>query len=138
MPTPDDQDSLATRRRALLRELTAIGDFRPGSLISQYRKCGKPTCRCARPDSAGHGPYWLITHRTAGKTRSQAVPAGALERARGQVREYRRFRGLSRDLIEVSERLCEARLVADKDPAREKKRRSGRRSRRRPPPKSNG
>ena len=138
MPTSDDQDSLATRRRALLRELTAIGDFRPGSLISQYRKCGKPTCHCARPDSAGHGPYWLITHRAAGKTRSQAVPADALERAREQLEEYRRFRGLSRNLIEVSERLCEARLVADKDSAREKKRRSGRRSRRRPAPKSNG
>ena len=138
MPTPNDKNSLAARRGALLRELTAIGDFRPGALISQFRKCGKPTCHCARPDSPGHGPYWLITHRAAGKTRSQAVPAGALERAREQLGEYRRFRGLSRELIEVSERLCAARLVADKDSAREKKRRSGRRSRRRPPPRSNG
>ena len=76
MPTSVEQESLAARRVALLQELAAIGDFRPGALISQYRKCGKPTCHCARPDSSGHGPYWLITHRAAGKTRSQAVPAG--------------------------------------------------------------
>jgi hypothetical protein len=138
MPTPSDQDSLLSRRDALLQELAAIGDFRPGALVSQYRKCGKPTCHCARPDSSGHGPYWLITHRTGGKTRSQAVPAVALERAKEQLEEYRRLRGLWRELIEVSERLCEARLVEDKDSAPEKKRRSGRRSPRRLRPRSNG
>ena len=91
MPTPVTQDSLAARRDALLQELSSIGDFRPGALVSQHRKCGKPTCHCARPDSAGHGPYWLITHRSGGKTRSQAVPAGALERAREQLEAYRRL-----------------------------------------------
>lgn len=138
MSTPANPDSLEARRDALLQELASIGDFRPGALVSQYRKCGKPTCHCTRPDSPGHGPYWLITHRSGGKTRSQAVPAGALERAREQLEAYRRLRGLWRELVEVSQRLCETRLVMDKDSTPEKKPRWQRHSQRRPAPRSNG
>ena len=138
MTTSAHPENLEARRDALLQELVSIGDFRPGALVSQYRKCGKPTCHCARPDSAGHGPYWLITRSTGGKKRSRAVPKAALERVREQLEAYQRLRGLWRELLDISERLCEARLVADKDASPEKKPRSPRRSQPRPTPSSNG
>ena len=136
--TTAPQDRLAARRHALLQEMASIGDFRPGTLVSQYRKCGKPTCHCARPDSQGHGPYWLISYRSGGKARSRAVPTEALERTREQIETYRRLRGLWRELVEVSERLCEARLLEDMDLGAKKKPRSPRHSPRRPTPRSNG
>jgi hypothetical protein len=47
-----------------------------------------------------------------GKTVTKIIPAGtAVERTRRQIAEYRRFRALMRELLEVSERLCDAQLA---------------------------
>jgi len=102
---------LLKRREALKRELGEIGDMRPGSLVGRYRRCGKPTCHCAAEGSEGHGPSWSLTRAIEGKTVTKIIPAGtAVDQTRAQIVEYRRFRGLARDLVEVSERLCAAKL----------------------------
>ncbi|MBI4081685.1 MAG: hypothetical protein HY423_03650 [Candidatus Lambdaproteobacteria bacterium] len=48
----------------------------------------------------------------AGKTVTRVIPAAAVERTRQHLEEYRRFRELMRDLVETSERLCEASVSA--------------------------
>ncbi|TFH54295.1 MAG: hypothetical protein E4G89_00290 [Methanothrix sp.] len=52
-----------------------------GSYVLQRVKCGKPSCRCARPGGELHGPYWYLFTKKDGKTRSKYVgksrPAGA-------------------------------------------------------------
>ena len=45
MPIPQPLAQLKQRRDQIRRDLTAVGDFRPGSLQRVYRKCGKPNCR---------------------------------------------------------------------------------------------
>jgi hypothetical protein len=46
-----------------------------------------------------------------GKTVTRGIPAGpAVQRTRAQIEEYRRFRALVHQFIEVSEKLCDARL----------------------------
>lgn len=37
----------------------------------ERRRCGKPTCKCARPDHPGHGPYLYRTKTVAGKTKRE-------------------------------------------------------------------
>lgn len=37
----------------------------------QYRKCGKPTCRCKRGQP--HGPYWYAYARVNGKLTARYV-----------------------------------------------------------------
>jgi hypothetical protein len=62
-------------------------------------------------DSPGHGPSYSLTHRVAGKTVTQVIPQGpAVERAKAQIAEYRRFRHLVRELIVVSEQICSAQV----------------------------
>ena len=56
MPIPQPLAQLKQRRDQIRRDLTAVGDFRPGSLQRVYRKCGKPNCHCAQPHSGGMGP----------------------------------------------------------------------------------
>lgn len=107
--TPSLQD-LARQREQIQQALSQLGDFRQGSLESQHRKCGKPGCHCARDGDPGHGPYWVLTRKVDGKTRGQAIPKAAVETTRGQLEEYQRFRGLTRELTEVSSRICEERL----------------------------
>ena len=103
---------LNRRRDQLKRQLAEIEDMRPGSLTGRYRKCGKPTCHCAQPGDRGHGPSWSLTRHVEGKTVTKIIPAGAVERTQEQLEEYRRFRTLSQELVEVSVQLCDAQLSA--------------------------
>src|SRR6266481_8572155 len=103
--------ALLEKREQLKAGLTQISDLRRGSLTTRFRKCGKPNCHCAQSDSLGHGPSYSLTHRVGGKTVTQVIPQGpAVERAKSQIAEYRRFRNLVRELIVVSEQICSAQV----------------------------
>ena len=110
------------RRAALCAALAGIGDFRPGALQSRYRKCGKPTCHCAREGDPGHGPKWVLTRTVDGKRRNFTIPDQAVEATQAQIAEFRRFQRLTRELIEVSEQLCQAPLETDRSPDSAEKR----------------
>lgn len=129
---------LEQQRDELKRQLAAIGDMRQGSLVERYRRCGKQTCHCAREGADGHGPSWSLTRAVEGKTVTRIIPADAVERTRDQMVEFQRFRQLTRDLIEINERLCDARLrtEAERSADTAKKRASQRSSRVKSPPRS--
>ena len=120
MPDTDNIDELQRRRDALLGEFAGVADLRPGSLVEMRRKCGKPTCHCARPGDPGH-PGWALMRRVGGKTVTRGIPRGALEETRAQIAEHKRFKELSRRLVEASEALCRARLKAGRDAGRDAK-----------------
>ena len=113
MVSPTEIQSLVDRRDALLGQLTAIGDLRPGTLHARYRRCGKPNCRCAREGDPGHGPKWVLISTVEGKTRNWTISERGLDATREQIAECRRLRRLTRELIAVSDELCQARLVDD-------------------------
>jgi hypothetical protein len=89
---------------------TLFGFQRPGCLVERYRKCGKPNCRCAQPDEPGHGPSWSLTRDVKGKTTTKIIPKEFVPRTREQIEEYQRLRHLTSDLVEVNEKICEARI----------------------------
>jgi len=110
-PVSQRLQELQNRDRELKSRLGQLAEMRPGSLVECYRKCGKPNCRCARPEDRGHGPLWMVTHAVKGKTVSKAIPSGpAVERTRAQIAEYQRFRELTRELVATNEQICDARL----------------------------
>jgi hypothetical protein len=111
MPTEPDLEALLRQRDQLKTQLASVGDMRPGSLVPRFRKCGKPSCHCSKKDDPGHGPSYSLTHAVAGKTVTHVIPAGAaVERTREQLDEYHRFRELVRQLIAVSEQICDRQL----------------------------
>ena len=119
-------DSAATLELLLLKrdhlraQLVEVGDMRPGSLVERFRKCGKPSCHCARKGSPGHGPSYSLTHPVKGKTITRIIPAGpAVDRTRRQIAEYQRFRALARELVTVNEQLCDLQLRPAVDQAAE-------------------
>ena len=97
-------------RSRLKLALSQVDDLRPGSLVERFRKCGKPTCHCAKPDSPGHGPSHSLTREVVGKTVTKIIPPSAVEQTQKQIAEYKRFRDLARDFVEVSEKVCDAQL----------------------------
>jgi hypothetical protein len=66
MTEPSLREPEAGRDR-LYAQLSAVGDFRRGSVSENYRKCGKPNCACAQPGHRGHGPRFLWTRTARGR-----------------------------------------------------------------------
>jgi hypothetical protein len=111
MPTSSDLTALQLQRDRLKSQLSQIGEMRPGSLVARFRKCGKPTCHCAKKGAKGHGPSYSLTRPVAGKTVTRIIPAGpAVEQTRQQLEEYHRFRQLVQQLLSVSEQICDWQL----------------------------
>jgi hypothetical protein len=106
----DPLGDLEEQRDRLYAELAATGDLRRGSISENYRRCGKPNCACAQPDHPGHGPRYLWTRTVAGRgTRGRQLNSGELEKVRRELGNYQRYAGLSEQIVEVNEAICEAR-----------------------------
>jgi len=121
MPASPDPALLQDRLDQLRSELASIGELRPGTLTQRFLQCGKPTCRCSDPQHPGHGPYWSLTFKSNGKTVTRSVPPHALDSTRQQIAAYQRFRSLTAEFVELSEQLCQARLVQGKAAAAQAK-----------------
>ena len=106
--------ALELRRCDLLEQVRQLGDLRPGSVTSFMRRCGKPTCHCARHESAGHGPNHRLSHYVEGKQVSESLASlGARRKAEREVAEYKKFKELSRAFVAVNEQICALRPVED-------------------------
>lgn len=73
-------------------ELASFLSGRPlmkGTLYKLRRKCGKPTCRCAR---GGHHETVVLTASIAGKKKLWTIPEERIEEIRELTEAYRRFR----------------------------------------------
>jgi hypothetical protein len=123
---------LEQQRSAILERILNLGDFRSGSISSITGRCGKPDCRCHKPGQPGHGPNYRLTRKVNGKTVSETFASPAeLRQVQREVEAFHQFRELSRELLEVNEKICRARPVEEASSEAEKKRpkRSSRRRR---------
>ena len=113
---PDSLPALETVRAQLLRRITTCGDMRRGSISAFTRKCGRANCHCAQSRDAGHGPQYRLTRSVKGKTVTETFSdAAARRKAQREVSEFHRFQQWSRELIEVNEKICRLRPVAEED-----------------------
>lgn len=120
---PDSLAQLEEQRSKILREVSELGDFRSGSITTIRGRCGKPTCRCHRPNHPGHGPHFRLTRKVEGKTVSETFPTpAALRKAQREVAAFHRFRALSQEWLQVNEQICRLRPVEESLTAEEKKR----------------
>ena len=73
------------------------------SLQREWRRCGKPSCRCLR--GMLHGPYWYLRWREGGRQRRRYVRLERVEAMRVAVEERRRLRpsvwSLRQTLVEL-------------------------------------
>ena len=122
----DTLEALESQRSQFLEEFLRLGDLRPGSITAVVRRCGKPSCHCARPNDPGHDPQFRLTRRVAGKSVTESFPTpAALRKAQQEVTEFHRFQKLSEELVSVNEKICALRPVETQQggwTAQEKKR----------------
>ena len=107
---PDSLPSLENERSQILRQIGTLGDLRPGSICAIPRRCGKPTCHCAKPNDPGHDPQLRLTRTLQGKTVAESFASPtAFHKAQAEVREYQRLQKLCADLVAVNEKICRLR-----------------------------
>lgn len=80
---------LRQRKYAVLRRLQIPPDALPGSLALTHRRCGTPTCHCAKGE--GH-PLWSLTFMVNGKKRVERIPDEWVEQIRPLVEQGREFK----------------------------------------------
>lgn len=102
---------LETARSKLLQQFLTLGDFRPGTVSSASRRCGRPTCHCAQPGDPGH-PQFRVLRKVKGKSvaESFSTPLAFRQVAR-QIAEFHRFQRLVAELTAVNEQICRLRPV---------------------------
>jgi hypothetical protein len=120
---PRSLASLEIRRAELLRSIGGLKDMRPGSIVGAVWRCGKPNCHCARAEDPGHGPNLRLTHKSGGKTVTEALPTpAAVRKAEQEIAEFRNYQKFGHELVEVSEQICRLRPVEETLTPEEKKR----------------
>jgi hypothetical protein len=107
MTTPE---SIRQRVRGLLREQRALVEDLlrrraqlAGSLFVRFGVCGKEGCVCRTGQK--HGPYYVLSTRSAGKGGFAYLEASKMSEARELVRAYREYRAGMRRLRRVGEQL---------------------------------
>ena len=112
----NDLNALELRRLELQRKLIALGDFRRGSVGLTHRKCGKKNCACADPKHLGHSQYMWTTTRGAKREAHSLKLGPEMDKYVKEVDEYKMFVQLTKELVEVNERICNlrpARVIDD-------------------------
>lgn len=110
------RNALREQRAEIIKQLDALGEFRRGTVSTNYRKCGKPTCHCNKQGERGHGPQHLWNATIGGKSYAQHLKTAAqVKKYEAQTSRYRMFVTLCKRLVEVNERLCEAHSVPEEE-----------------------
>src|ERR1019366_6846970 len=109
---PNSLPELEAERSKILRQFTTLRDLSTGSICAVHRRCGKPTCHCAKPNDPGHDPQIRLTRKVEGKTVAESFPSpAAWRKAHSEIDEYHRFQKLSTELITVNEKICRHRPI---------------------------
>ena len=94
---------LQQRLGQIQAELAALGPIHPGSLSEQYNVCGNPGCRCKDPQRPRrHGPYCQLSYTWRGKSTTRFVRPPRVATMRRKIKNYRRFRELTAEWVDVA------------------------------------
>lgn len=95
---------LRARRRRLASGLSDVEALLRGTVVTQGRRCGKETCRCASGQL--HGPYtYLSVPRPGGRARLVYLPAELVEIVAGQVAVAARVEAVLSEITAINTEL---------------------------------
>lgn len=102
--------------KEIKRSLTLIGEMRPGSLNEPLTVCGQLNCRCNAPKRPKkHGPYYQLSYVHKGKSTSQYIQKESVGTVRLQLANYKRFKALTTQWVDIALVLAKEKLRADKE-----------------------
>ena len=90
------------RKFNAIRQFHFPEDLLPGSLSLSHRRCGKPTCHCAKGE--GH-PVWLLGFMSGGKHRVERIPKEWVDDVCRRVEAGRAFQDALREVLTANAEL---------------------------------
>jgi hypothetical protein len=101
---------LFEQRERLASGLPSFAQIVRGSLVTRYRRCGKPTCHCVK--NRGHGPaHYLAVTLKPGKTEQILLSEEMLPVARQFLDNYKRWWAAVEKVSAVNRRLLRLRAA---------------------------
>jgi len=102
---------LFEQREILASGLPSFAEIVRGSLVTRYRRCGKPTCHCAK--GRGHGPaHYLVVTLKPGKTEQILLSEQMLPVAQQFLNNYKRWWAALEKVSAMNRRLLRLRVPA--------------------------
>ena len=99
---------LMERRELVAGNLPPFSEIVRGSLVTRYRRCGKPTCHCVNTE--GHGPaHYLVVTLKPGKTEQILLSEEMLPVAQRFLDNYNRWWAALEKVSEANRRLLRLR-----------------------------
>ena len=106
---------LEKRVEEIKGKLARIGEMRPGSINEQLTICGNSSCRCADPKRPWeHGPYYQLSYVHQGKSTTQFIQKELVGAVRTQLANYKNFKALTTEWVDIALTLAKEKLRADK------------------------
>lgn len=94
-----------------MRQLKAVGPMVEGSIAMPSRKCGSPTCECAR--GARKHKAMILCKKVDGRSVATYVPRDLWDKVRRWNTEHKRIKRLIRQICNIDEAIIRN-YVADK------------------------
>ena len=99
---------LEARQKDLMRQLSQVGPWMEGTLVSTTRFCGKDNCACRREAKFKH-PVMFVTGKEDGKTVSLYIPRNREAEVRIWVKNYKKAKELMRAISDVQKQIVRLR-----------------------------
>jgi hypothetical protein len=112
-----------SEQRGLVEEMLRRREQLAGSLFVRYGVCGKEGCACRSGQK--HGPYYVLSTRSAGQGGFAYLDAEQMAEAKALVKAYREYRAGMRRLRKVSEQIVDLLRKYQEATARQGSRRVG-------------
>jgi len=103
--------NIEQRRENILNEMRALRSLCAASLSEQML----PVKHKGKKEPVMRGPYFVLSHRQEGKTRSRRVRAEELEQVKKDVANHEHFVALSKEFVELTQRLGELERAQEDD-----------------------
>ena len=98
--------TIIRKRERLLSKLPDLEQVLRGTLVTRFRRCGKPNCRCAQKGDPGHGPaYYLMVTIAKGETIQVYVPKEHKKEVERWIKNFNRARQTLEEITSVNRTL---------------------------------
>lgn len=96
-----------TEYEQLKDRLSRLGYVLQGSVTERWNQCGKPGCRCKDDPNARHGPYYQVSWKEHGKTRSMYLDAGQVKLCRKFIANHKELERIHNEMRDLTLRVVE-------------------------------
>jgi len=85
---------MALKIKSLKNQINARDWVLQGTLLRQYKQCGKNNCRCHQDEKHWHGPYWIWTRKEKGKTITKTLSQNQAKMVKRSLENMRKINTL--------------------------------------------